>query len=222
MLQVVVLAVLVPVPELKGDGPPSVVGTISGLVNLRRRRGGPVAQQLVVRSCADQQQPIGTQHTAHLGQGRAHIVLGQQVGKRVVSADRNVESAATKRKLPHIGGCNPQPEVPALRLPTGASGGAGAEISTGDTVPPHRQPDRLRTDAAGAVEHFTAVVADQSVESIPLPTHAGVPVRVDQVVAVGQLVVEARHRCLGHGQRLPLPILPGRRVHRPVHVPPMR
>ncbi|MFD0339606.1 hypothetical protein ACFVH0_13050 [Streptomyces sp. NPDC127117] len=49
------------------------------------------------------------------------------------------------------------------------------------------------------------VEADQGVQGVPLPADARVPIRVDQVVVVGQFVVEVRHRCLGHGPGLTCP-----------------
>ncbi len=199
------LAVVVPVPELEGDRPLLGTGPVGAPVDLGRRRSGVVAEQIVVRACADQESARGAQHAAHLGEGGEHVPLRQQVGQRVVGADDDVEATVRERKAPHVGGGRAQAQAPAAGLAGRTGGGAGAEVGACDEVPAQREADGLRSDATGAVEHRCPVQADQGVQGLPLPADARVPVRVDQVVVVGQSVVEPRHGRQRHGQRLPTP-----------------
>ncbi len=195
VLHVVVLTVVVPVPELEGDGTRFAIGGggVDDPVDLGRRRSGAlVAQQLVIGARTDQQRAVRTQHAVHLAEGRVHVLFRQQMRQGVVGADDSVEPAVEEGEMPHVRDGRPQAEALAGSLPSGTGGSASTEVGPGDEVPARGQTDGLSADTASTVEHCRTILTDQSIQGLPLPLDARLPVRVDQVVVVGQIVVEAR------------------------------
>ena len=70
-----------------------------------------------------------------------------------------------------------------------------------DRVAEERQTDRLGADTAGAVQNGVRSRSDlrlnQPIERRGLASHRSVPIGKDQMVALGQFVVERPHR-VGH------------------------
>ncbi len=72
-----------------------------------------------------------------------------------------------------------------------------------DRVAEERETDRLGADTAGAVQNGvrsrSELRLDQPIERRGLAPHRSLPIGKDEMVALGQFVVERPHR-VGHGR----------------------
>jgi hypothetical protein len=79
----------------------------------------------------------------------------------------------------------------------------GTEVGGVDLMAEERKTDRLRADTACAVQNGmrsrSKVRLNQPIERRSLATHRSLPIGKDEMVALGQFVVERPHR-VGHGR----------------------
>src|SRR3954468_11086245 len=112
----------------------------------------------------------------------------------VVTVDHDVEGAIHRIEVAEIGA--PEVDLPAEAscLATCAAESTVADVGANNAVAVLGEPDRLGSDAACAVQDVprpgTESVSDQPIEDATLPLHRFFPIPVDQVVVVGQAVVE--------------------------------
>ena len=85
----------------------------------------------------------------HLAKGQEDIVVGQQVGDRVVAGDHRVELAPmVVMSRPHVADREVDPEAKALALGPGSLNGPCRQVGRRDVVTPLGQAEGLGADPA--------------------------------------------------------------------------
>src|SRR5215207_5323093 len=183
-----------PIPHLE------IYPLACGRVGHARHRGArSLAQDLVVVPYARQEQATLSQFGSYVVRRQQEIFVVQKVRQRVVAGDHHVELAA---HLLAQGAKVRHPEsyrdTKRLGFLAGSPDRVGAQIGGGHFVTEQRQTYRLRPDTGGAVQYgkrpAAHLPANQPIQHLTLTANSASPVGVDEVVAVGQVIVESRRR----------------------------
>jgi len=135
-----------------------------------------------------------------------------------LSAIAAIASAPDAAEIAEVSGEEAGPDPEALRFAPRPLDLARAEVGADDTVAEPRKADRLRADAAGAVEDRTGIgqqVAEQAVKRRCLPLDSAFPLpAVGQVIVGSEIVVKAKNGRLIHVSHHPTlpPLYPGLQI----------
>ena len=180
----------VPVPDLVDDTAVAVFSEEDGGLH-----GGAFEDELVVVADAGEEEATGFEFGGH-GAGGGFELGGIEVGQGVVEGGDDVEGGVGDLgERGHVGDVEVDLERARGGFVAGAGDGGGAEVGGGDAVAKLGEAEGLGADAAGAVEDMERVRrgfrGQDGAEDSGLAGDGGVPIVEDEVVVIGEGVVEA-------------------------------
>ena len=145
-----------------------------------------------------QDDPAWAERAQKLPEGRAEIVVGEQMRQRIVERQYHVKrSRDTRPDLAHVSHGDIDQESPGRRLSLEAGDCRGREVAGNQPKAPSCERQGLSSDAARRIKNPRAeglgrrqFRLDQAHERVALLRHARVPIFEYQMVVGSQVVVE--------------------------------
>src|SRR5215207_9806009 len=118
--------------------------------------------------------------------------------QRIVAGEDDVELSIDLRgEVAHVSDAERERSVASGGLALRTSYRVGAEIGSVDPVAEERKTDGLGADTAGAVQNgvgsWSELLLNQPIDHRSLAPHRSLPIGKDEMVALGQFVVERPH-----------------------------
>jgi len=145
-----------------------------------------------------QEDPARAEGSQKLPEGRAEVVVGEQMRQRIVESQYHVKrSNNTGPDLAHVSHRGINKEPPGVCLPLQAGDGSGREVARNKPKAPSCERQGLSSDAARRIQNpcvqglrLRQFRFDQASERVALPRHARIPIFEDQMVVGSQVVIE--------------------------------